>query len=802
MSEEELSSSLRKKRCSLNSKAGSKECIEDCEFDGKKCVPDTSVDPIFSKGKKYITFTSSSPKCNFKIEVSEKTLLGDYRGAIRWSPLTGKLHLCLGPILMFKAQKQGEESREFQVFRSKVPLLSMFVKKSISESLAAYYAEKGIELQKQRVAEMCYKHPSFVTEGRLSYPDVYALPNASVSLSYNELSELQSFLDKHNMQLMDLAFAPTVSFLESEDKQYSESQFWKCLDGSIDEDYDMCLFRGIKKKQTIDPETNSECMNDCVVDDCAFDKQCQKLFSSLSTSCEPFRRAIPKHLRESFDAIEIFVPSVRSAFTCVHNAYFNSTKRVKVSRRVKEEMTRIFNEKIGFVEAVGCVAKQSGSTSFCELYENVMKNIFSMQVSTGEETQEADVDVKIQELMIQVLEAVESVRTKLLSGVYSLDILESENVFHDALELTNSTMRKFNAKCKTPIECEGILDTLFVTAELISKLVPHVDDSFLETPDDADIGYYSIMSIIIFNIAAKICVAMVYQFFLDVERYTDASSGENENVLVVLDQSLIAPLNNIKYNHFIHKKGTTSPFYRKKGDTICFKHDFFTKDFLSSINKSLAVEKECFSYVLVADETLSSSLRREDQLVPDDPELFMTLDARIDMAKRMFSDASSRHNSADTFTNTVTMLVAGSELPQKQSNIFNIRDLYTEKIKLLKNKINKKRLKGRQATTTSSRGYGAAAAPAGRHSEFWHGRTHGIAARRSGGLPSLHPKWPVSPVEPPAESRDMFSRPPRMASPPPMASPPMASPPLKRHDPPPPYHAAVHFPRSEGSGQE
>ena len=161
MSPEDLAKDRRRRNCGLKD---SDDCDNDCEWSkGKKiCVPKDSASEANSKfmnGSKFLTFRSNKkPAFSFRIPINEETLIGKYSGAIRFSPATGKLHLCYGPLADAMAVR---------------PVLAMLVKPKLSENLWSWYTSSGRTLQKKRVRE---------TDGKGTHTDIYALPGVLPAL--------------------------------------------------------------------------------------------------------------------------------------------------------------------------------------------------------------------------------------------------------------------------------------------------------------------------------------------------------------------------------------------------------------------------------------------------------------------------------------------------------------------------------------------------------------------------------------------------------------------------------------------
>lgn len=207
MDTKELAKTQRMRQC-RTSKNGY-DCGPDCEYDfGKDQCKPTKVSEYepsnesaakFMTGKRFLTFRSNKkPSFTFRIPVNEETLFGEYAGAIRWSPVTGKLHLCYGPIV-----SGGQLSKR--------PLLSMLVKEKLGRDLWMWYTNHGRDLQRKRVRETA-------SDDDLIYAEVYGLPGASMSLSWAECMYLDAIMQqknrddpsKYTMQgIADLGAAPS-----------------------------------------------------------------------------------------------------------------------------------------------------------------------------------------------------------------------------------------------------------------------------------------------------------------------------------------------------------------------------------------------------------------------------------------------------------------------------------------------------------------------------------------------------------------------------------------------------------------
>lgn len=180
MTEGELINRVRKARCANEPRFG-KECDEGCSYDRRMgCVPTVLLEDktgrFLSDGSRNVTFRSNKkPAFSFKMPVNIDTVCGDYAGAIRFSPVTGKLVLCYGPLI------QG-------VTRSERPLISTIVRENIAKNLWQWYQSTGRHIQRKRVEEMV------APDGSYYYADIYGLPGASIQLSWQEANWLDHFL--------------------------------------------------------------------------------------------------------------------------------------------------------------------------------------------------------------------------------------------------------------------------------------------------------------------------------------------------------------------------------------------------------------------------------------------------------------------------------------------------------------------------------------------------------------------------------------------------------------------------------
>lgn len=189
MTDDELKSSKRQYICndmtSTKKKADGAcrppwDCTSPCAYDKKseKCVPqkdEFESSGKFMDGTKYLTFRSNKkPAFTFRIPINEETLYGKYAGAIRLSPITGKLHLCYGPLM-----REGQGSDR--------PVLSMLVKDKVNKDLWMWFVNSGLALQEKRTKE--HTNDAGV---EAYYAEIYNLPGAHYQLSYTEFLYLQS----------------------------------------------------------------------------------------------------------------------------------------------------------------------------------------------------------------------------------------------------------------------------------------------------------------------------------------------------------------------------------------------------------------------------------------------------------------------------------------------------------------------------------------------------------------------------------------------------------------------------------
>lgn len=532
LTEDSLDLSLKKTLCAISKPDLNGDCIEECIRDGTRCVPDTDCKKhIFSKGEKSISFSSKSPSCNFKIEICEMTLIGDYKGAIRWSPMTGKLVLCLGPVIQTIRQKDGGV---MTYNLSRTPLLATFVKQSIADNLMKYYEEKGVELQKERVAELCYKHSGFITQGKLSYADVYALPQASVSLTHEEVNELNIFLEHHGKTLTDLAHPPTAE----QGALVLGPDFFFGEEGK--NDYDACL----TKKATKTKEHNffNDITDECCESDGNFDKTCLKLFSS-SKSCE-HRNALPKKLDKTLAPIDTFVPSVRSAFYSVYAAFHNmNMSMIKVSKQVKDKLKiNSGDSQISaktFYDAVSVIAKQKNMSSTNELYDEIMKSLFLMQI-----------------------------RLEAIKQSYP-DLEMSKRFVTDFIAIIGISMGEIHQGNTAPDQLQEISQNFEATRRSLGRIKTEKINNEEEMID--------FITNLFRHLMYRSLLALHLQSKIDRKLFSIDSTDNSEDDVDIHTYGYHLCMNDFQSS--IIAKTLKSCLFSNKEDHLCFKDEFITKDF-------------------------------------------------------------------------------------------------------------------------------------------------------------------------------------------------------------------------------
>lgn len=147
----------------------------DCSRD-EECTDFTSSILHGTRGS--LVFRSTNPRFKMQIPINKETLIGDYAGAIRWSPTTGKLHLCYGHVF-------DDDNGLPAAGR---PLLSMIVEPDVAKKLWAWYESSGRALFQKRKDK--YEDDDVAHR----YADIYGLPGATVQLSYQEIVKLDADL--------------------------------------------------------------------------------------------------------------------------------------------------------------------------------------------------------------------------------------------------------------------------------------------------------------------------------------------------------------------------------------------------------------------------------------------------------------------------------------------------------------------------------------------------------------------------------------------------------------------------------
>ena len=186
----QIEESEKKRRCLDNASTDPFKCPDDCMFDfktGGMCVP--MMEPLAKllSGKKMLTFRhSKSPSVSVNMPINYATLLGDYAGAIRFSPITGKLHLCYGPL--WREPKNTDSSDDKYYNASTRAALAMILKDDHARALAKWYTHVGFHLEQRRTA-MLHEDDHY-------YAELFMLPGASLQLSYQEIVALDAYLKK------------------------------------------------------------------------------------------------------------------------------------------------------------------------------------------------------------------------------------------------------------------------------------------------------------------------------------------------------------------------------------------------------------------------------------------------------------------------------------------------------------------------------------------------------------------------------------------------------------------------------
>lgn len=172
--------------CAKKSYTG--DCGADCNFSPTLgCVPAT-MNPKngrFIEGGRKLVFRSKLPKFTLEVPIKPDTLFGEYRGAIRFSPQSGRLHLCYGPI-----DVDGTAAK-------KLPLLDLLVKDKVKDDLWKWYQMQGKNLFREKKLALMKTYNSENFDSEL-YADIYGLPGAYVQLSYQEIMYLDESIRNNN----------------------------------------------------------------------------------------------------------------------------------------------------------------------------------------------------------------------------------------------------------------------------------------------------------------------------------------------------------------------------------------------------------------------------------------------------------------------------------------------------------------------------------------------------------------------------------------------------------------------------
>ena len=215
-------------------------------------------------GSRKLTFKGGS--CSISVEINKDTLFGKFKGMIRFSPITGKLHLCMGPIVYGSKYSQR-------------PLISMLIKDSSNEGLFKWYMKTGRTYQRDRFYSFLEQCPS---SKKYPYADVYALPGASMTISYRDAECLKNAALEYNIEHWDIHLAKAPSecpeFLKNsfyggelgEDDCYPEGFFKEeetCIsDDCLPDDYDETKVLGkAPKKILVDKSMSS---NKILIEEC------------------------------------------------------------------------------------------------------------------------------------------------------------------------------------------------------------------------------------------------------------------------------------------------------------------------------------------------------------------------------------------------------------------------------------------------------------------------------------------------------------------------------------------------------
>lgn len=199
------------------------ECPDKCLFDPKMgmCAPQDSMLHKLLSGKRFLTFKhGKSPAVHISMPITLETLVGDYAGAIRFSPITGKLHLCYGPLYVSEGVKStparaAASARTLEMDRAEASyrgvnntstraVLAMILTEEKARSLAKWYAHTGYYAEKRRMMSL-HDDDSY-------YAEMFTLPGASLQLSYQEIVALDSIIKNLDKDL--------AKGMEAEDKNF------------------------------------------------------------------------------------------------------------------------------------------------------------------------------------------------------------------------------------------------------------------------------------------------------------------------------------------------------------------------------------------------------------------------------------------------------------------------------------------------------------------------------------------------------------------------------------------------------
>lgn len=215
MTKAQLELAKKKKECldNMNMNKFPFECPDKCLFDPKMgmCAPQDSTLHKLLSGKRFLTFKhGKSPAVHISMPITLETLVGDYAGAIRFSPITGKLHLCYGPLYVSAgvtpatpvtptAPGAAAPAKPAVDNTSTRAVLAMILTEEKARSLAKWYAHTGYYAEKRRMMSL-HDDDSY-------YAEMFTLPGASLQLSYQEIVALDSIIknldDKLAMGITD-----------------------------------------------------------------------------------------------------------------------------------------------------------------------------------------------------------------------------------------------------------------------------------------------------------------------------------------------------------------------------------------------------------------------------------------------------------------------------------------------------------------------------------------------------------------------------------------------------------------------